>query len=84
MTPELQRYYEDRLAMTGSQAWKDLMDDVKEMLAATNTLDSTDTLEKLHFKKGEVSMMRWMLSIAEISEATYIRLQEDDDAEATS
>lgn len=77
MTPELQRYYEDRLSMCSSDAWKELMKDVQVMLDATNTLSGV-TVDNLNFKQGEVSMMRWMLSIAASSEESYDRLMEKE------
>jgi len=30
------------------------------------------------FKKGEVSIMRWMLSLKEVSEQAYQQLKDDD------
>lgn len=75
MSPELRKYYENRLSMMGSTAWKDLMDDIQEMLSATNTLDSVPDEKTLHYKKGEVSIMRWMLSLKSISEESYEGLQ---------
>ena len=77
MTPELQRYYEDRLSMCSCDAWKELMKDVQVMLDATNTLSGV-TVDNLNFKQGEVSMMRWMLSIASASEDSYDRLMEKE------
>lgn len=77
MTPELQRYYEERLSMCASEGWKDLMDDVMDMLAATNTLDGV-TPENMRYKQGEISIMRWMLSLKEISEQAYEQLKEED------
>jgi hypothetical protein len=76
MDLELQRYYEDRLEMCGSQAWKDLMIDVAEMLKTTDTLSGIQDEKSLHFRRGEVSMMRWMLSIAQVSEDAYKDLQD--------
>lgn len=76
MTPELQKYYESRLEMTSTEAWKDLMEDVEGMLESTNRLDGT-TVDNLQFKQGEVSMMRWLLSLREISEAAYEELKKD-------
>jgi len=75
LSPELRKYYENRLSMMGSTAWKDLMDDIQEMLSATNTLDSVPDEKTLHYKKGEVSIMRWMLSLKSISEESYEGLQ---------
>ena len=77
MTPELQRYYEERLSMCSSEGWKDLMDDVMDMLAATNTLDGV-TPENMRYKQGEISIMRWILSLKEISEQAFQQLKEDD------
>lgn len=82
MTPELQRYYESRLNMMGGEAWKQLMEDVDEMLKSTNSLDGT-TKDNVDFKRGEVSIMRWMLSLKDVSEQAYEQLKEDD-AQATS
>ena len=76
MTPELQKYYEERLSMCASEAWKDLMDDVQAMLDATNRLDGV-TPETLQYKQGEVSIMRWMLALKDVSEQTYEELKKD-------
>lgn len=79
MDIELQRYYEDRLSMCSTDAWKELMKDIEGMLKATDTLSSVSETHSLDFRKGEVSMMRWMLSIADISEESYMRLQDASD-----
>jgi hypothetical protein len=76
MSPELARYYESRLEMTSTEAWKDLMEDVEGMLESTNKLDGT-TVDNLQFKQGEVSMMRWLLNLREISELAYEELKKD-------
>ena len=76
MTPTLQRYYEERISMCSSEAWKDLMEDVQTMLDATNKLDGVTT-ENLQFKQGEVSIMRWMLALKDVSEQTYEELKKD-------
>lgn len=70
MNAELQKYYEDRLDMMGSKAWADLMDDVQEMLNATDTLTNV-TSENLGFKQGEINMMNWILMLKQVSEQAY-------------
>ena len=77
MTPTLQRYYEERISMCSSEAWNDLMEDVQTMLDATNKLDGVTT-ENLQFKQGEVSIMRWMLALKDVSEQTYEELKKDE------
>ena len=74
MTPELQRYYEDRLTMFQSRGWRDLIDDMHEMLVATDRLDGV-TPENLGFKKGELSMMNWILRLEETSKQAYADLR---------
>ena len=80
MTPELQAYYEKRLSMMGDTAWKQLMEDVTQMLDATNDLSSVPDEKTLHYRRGEISMMRWMLSLRDVSEQAYQQLQEEDNA----
>ena len=75
----LQKYYEDRLSMCSTDAWKELMKDIEGMLKATDTLSSVSDTHSLDFRKGEVSMMRWMLSIADVSEESYMRLKDASD-----
>ena len=81
MTPELQQYYERRLSMMGDPAWKDLMEDVEAMIESTNTLEGIESLEKLHFRKGELSIMKWILNLKQISEESYKNLQEESQNE---
>ena len=72
------KYYEDRLSMCSTDAWKELMVDVKKMLDATDTLSSVTESHSLDFRKGEVSMMRWMLNIAEVSEQAYEEMKNEN------
>jgi hypothetical protein len=78
MTPELRQYYEARFAMTGEQGWRDLMTDVQGMVDATDRLSSVTENCSLEFRKGELSILRWLLSIESISEATYKELLNED------
>lgn len=76
MEKTLQKYYENRLGMTSSEAWKDLMDDIQKMVDATDNLSGV-TVDNLRFKQGEVSIMRWMLNLADTSDKAYEQLKED-------
>lgn len=81
MSPELQAYYERRLSMCGDPAWKELCEDVEAMIQSTNNLEGVDSIEKLHFRKGELSIMKWILNLKQISEESYKQLQEDSQNE---
>lgn len=73
----LQKYYESRFEMFAHPAWKDLMEDVQNMMDATNTLSGV-TPENVGFKQGEVSIMRWMLSLQKTTEESYKELTDAD------
>ena len=80
MNKEIQKYYEDRFSMMATQGWKDLIEDLETMLAATDNLSGVTTIEQLHFKKGEVSIMNWLKNLRDSSAEVYERLQEEEDA----
>lgn len=77
MTPELQRYYEKRLSMMSDEAWADLMVDVQKMADATNDITNIQDDKTLHFRRGELSIMRWLLNLRDVSEMAYQQLQKD-------
>lgn len=77
MDVALQKYYEARLSMMADQAWLDLMEDVQKMLSATNTVDGVSDERALQFKKGELSIMRWLLSLKQTSEEAFESLKNE-------
>lgn len=83
MNKEIQKYYEDRFSMMATQGWKDLMEDVETMLASTDNLSGVGTIEQLHFKKGEVSIMNWLKNLRDASAEVYERLQEEGEVDAS-
>ena len=60
MTPELQKYYEDRFSMMATQGWLDLVEDIDEMVNALNNLSAVEDEKSLQFKKGELSILLWL------------------------
>lgn len=80
MSPELTKYYENRLSMMGEEAWQDLMDDVQAMLDSTNDITSIQDEKTLHSRRGEIRMMRWMLALKENSFNAFNDLKAEDEA----
>ena len=76
---DLDKYYTDRLRMMSDRPWHQLMEDVEEMLKATNDLSSVPDEKTLHYRRGEISMMRWMLSLRDVSEQAYQQLKDEDE-----
>ena len=76
MTPELQKYYENRFSMMGSDGWKDLVEDIDIMIASLNNISVISDEQSLQFKKGELSILTWLKTLKEVSERAYEELDE--------
>jgi len=77
MDIKLQEYFENRFEMMSTDGWRDLIEDVEGMVKAIDTLDNV-TVDNLKFKQGELSIMRWLLTLKEVSEKAYEELNEND------
>jgi len=76
MTPELQKYYEDRFSMMATEGWKDLVEDIDNMIYALNNISVIESESHLQFKKGELSILSWLKNLKQISERAYEELNE--------
>ena len=84
MNRELQDYYENRFSMMATPGWRDLLEDVELMLSSTDTVKGVETVEQLHFRKGEVSVMTWIKNLKQSSEEVYEQLQQEEDNAKTT
>ncbi len=71
MTPELEKYYEERFSMFSQQGWIDLMEDVDKMLDSLNNISTIEDGNALQFRKGELSILLWLRNLKQISERAY-------------
>ena len=71
MTPELEKYYTDRFEMMSKEGWKDLMEDVDKIIVSLNNISVVSDEKDLQFKKGELSILTWLVNLKEISERAY-------------
>ena len=76
MTPELQKYYEDRFDLFSRRGWFDLMEDVEVMLEAMNNVSTIADEKSLQFRKGEISILTWLKTLKGVSERAYEDLNE--------
>lgn len=76
MNPELQKYYEDRFDLFSRQGWADLMEDVDNMLIPLNNVSTIADEKSLQFRKGEISILTWLITLKEVSERAYEDLNE--------
>ena len=78
MTPELQKYYENRFSTMSTQGWQDLIDDATEMFKAVNNIAPVDNEATLFFRKGQLDILQWLLSLRESSAAAFEQLSSGD------
>ncbi|CAB4136660.1 hypothetical protein UFOVP308_42 [uncultured Caudovirales phage] len=71
MNQELQDYYESRFEMMSTKGWKDLVEDVDKIIVSLNNISTIDSEKDLQFKKGELSILTWLVNLKEISERAY-------------
>lgn len=74
MDKELERYYTDRFEMFTSDGWKSLIEDLEQMKAATDHIGGVNNMESLFLKKGELSIISWVLGLQAMSENAYEEL----------
>ena len=76
MTPELQKYYEDRFSMMATDGWKELIIDIDNMIESLNNISVIPDEKALMFRKGELSILTWLKTLKEVSEKAYEELNE--------
>ena len=63
--------------MMATPGWKDLLDDIEEIITSLNNLSVVQDEKDLQFKKGELSILMWLKNLKSVSERAY----EDLDAQ---
>jgi hypothetical protein len=76
VSPDLEKYYDARLAMFDTKGWTDLLEDVRAMEKTVDTLDGV-TPENVDFKQGELSIIKWILNLQQQTAETMEELNAD-------
>ena len=78
MDKELQEYYEERFSMMGTKGYTDLLTDVETMIEERNNLMATQSLEELHFRKGQLDVLHWLRTLKKLSEESWEQLNNEE------
>jgi len=54
MTPELQKYYDERFNMMATIGWNELIEDIDNMIVALNNISVVQDEKDLQFKKIKI------------------------------
>ena len=78
MDKALQDYYENRFDMMASQGYKDLVEDATKMLNEYNNINNLNNEGDLFFRKGQVDILTWLVSLKDVSERAWEELNEEN------
>ena len=59
-----------------TEGWKDLVEDIDNMIYALNNISVIESESQLQYKKGELSILTWLKNLKQISERAYEELNE--------
>ena len=76
MNQELQKYYEERFSMMATEGWKELLEDIDNMIEPLNNISTIEDEKSLQFRKGELSILTWLKNLKQVSERAYEDLNE--------
>ena len=77
MDKALQQYYEERFNMMSTQGWQDLIEDAEKMIETYDNVSAIETIENLHFKKGQLDILRWLVSLKQTSEEVFKEIEHE-------
>jgi hypothetical protein len=63
MTPELQRYYENRFVMMPRQNWRGLLENINLMVTSLNNVVTIQDEKDLQFNRGGLSNLNWLRTL---------------------
>lgn len=75
----LQAYYEELGSTYSSKGWAFFIEDLEKLHAAANTLEGIETMEALHFRRGQIDMIRKIAAQPAIAAAAYAALLDGDE-----
>jgi len=72
-----ERFIEDRLAMMESEGWLDLVADLKNIQTNVVDIDTMSDERDLFEAKGQLTIIRFLLTLENTTEITLEQSQED-------
>lgn len=78
MTPELEKYYEERFSMMSTQGWAELVEDLTELKDNYADITKVNNVESLYFKQGQMDILNFILNLKSVSEFAYESLKNEE------
>ena len=74
---DLDKYYSDRFTLFMQQGWKDFIEDMETLKEPLLNIKSLKTQDELQFRKGQLDILDWVLSLQDMSNKAYKELSEE-------
>lgn len=76
----LQKYYEALLALYAMPGWKFVTEDLQKIYDAGNSLEGISSMEELHFRRGQIDILKQIVAQPVVVRAAYdLMLAEDNE-----
>jgi hypothetical protein len=75
MDKELSTWYENQFDLMAHQGWLDLMEKFSELKVATSDISTVQDAQQLHFRKGQLDIITWLLNWKSTCEKVYEDIQ---------
>ena len=78
---DLQKYYEALLAMYSTPGWVYVTEDLQKIYDTGNSLEGIGSMEELHFRRGQIDIIRQIVAQPLVVRAAYdLMLMEDNES----
>ena len=67
LTQEDKQFYHNRISLCEQDGWRDLVQELSNLEDQINTLDTVDNEKDLWFIKGQLSILRQVISLEEVT-----------------
>ena len=74
------KFLEDRISMTGTDGWLDLLEDIKNLQSSIANVENINSEKDLWEIKGQLRVINFILSL---ENATHLALEELQDGNST-
>ena len=74
MMQDDKQFYHNRLSLLEQDGWRDLVEELSNLEALTNNLDSVESEKDLWFARGQLSILRQMIALEDATKAAAEQL----------
>lgn len=78
MTPELEKYYEERFSMMATQGWAELVEDLIDLKNNYADITKVNSVDSLYFRQGQLDILNFILNLKSVSEFAYESLKNEE------